>query len=105
MDHTQVRAHDSGDEDEDMNDTTMGFDSRPGGGFEDQLAKKLVRYALSCEFSRTPIRRQGIREKGRSRTPSCSSAYGRGNMGLMWTQYLENTRGRLRRCLRLHKSS
>lgn len=65
-DTTQIRrpGNASADEDEDVNDT-MDIDPRPGGGFEDQLAKKLVRYALSCEFSRTPIRRQGIREKGR----------------------------------------
>ncbi|PSR80873.1 MAGE family-domain-containing protein [Coniella lustricola] len=30
---------------------------------DNQLIKKLVRYALACEFSRTPIRRDGIREK------------------------------------------
>ncbi|KAF6810024.1 mage family protein [Colletotrichum sojae] len=30
---------------------------------EAQLAKKLVRYALACEFSRTPIRRDGIKER------------------------------------------
>ncbi|TEA18005.1 Non-structural maintenance of chromosome element 3 [Colletotrichum sidae] len=30
---------------------------------EEQLAKKLVRYALACEFSRTPIRRDGIKER------------------------------------------
>jgi hypothetical protein len=40
-----------------------------GGGERDestetQLVKKLVRYALACEYSRTPIRRDGIREKG-----------------------------------------
>ena len=29
-----------------------------------QLIKKLVRYALACEYSRTPIRRDGIKEKG-----------------------------------------
>ncbi|KAK3383564.1 MAGE family-domain-containing protein [Lasiosphaeria ovina] len=28
-----------------------------------QLIKKLVRYALACEYSRTPIRRDGIKEK------------------------------------------
>ena len=32
---------------------------------DDILAKKLVRYALSCEYSRTPIRRDGIKERGR----------------------------------------
>lgn len=31
---------------------------------DDLLAKKLVRYALSCEYSRTPIRRDGIKERG-----------------------------------------
>jgi len=31
---------------------------------EDQLVKKLVRYALACEFQRLPIRRTGITEKG-----------------------------------------
>ncbi|KAI9903563.1 hypothetical protein N3K66_000092 [Trichothecium roseum] len=30
---------------------------------DDLLAKKLVRYALSCEYSRTPIRRDGIKER------------------------------------------
>jgi hypothetical protein len=29
-----------------------------------QLIKNLVRYALACEYSRTPIRRDGIKEKG-----------------------------------------
>jgi hypothetical protein len=33
---------------------------------EATLAMKLVRYALSCEYSRTPIRREGIKEAGRS---------------------------------------
>lgn len=42
----------------------MDVDERPGNRLEDQLATKLVRYALSCEFSRTPIRRQAIRDKG-----------------------------------------
>lgn len=35
---------------------------------DEQLAKKLVRYALSCEFSRRPIRRDGrdgIKERGK----------------------------------------
>jgi len=31
---------------------------------EEELAVKFVRYALSCEHSRTPIKRQGIRDKG-----------------------------------------
>jgi hypothetical protein len=31
---------------------------------EEELAVKFVRYALSCEYSRTPIKRQGIRDRG-----------------------------------------
>lgn len=31
-----------------------------------QLVKKLVRYAMACDFSRTAIRRDGIKEKGAS---------------------------------------
>lgn len=31
---------------------------------DDQMAKKLVRYAISCEYSRTPIKRDGIKERG-----------------------------------------
>ncbi|KAK0729690.1 MAGE family-domain-containing protein [Lasiosphaeris hirsuta] len=41
-------------------------DERMGGIETDetsQLIKKLVRYALACDFSRTPIRRDGIKEK------------------------------------------
>lgn len=30
---------------------------------QNQMVKKLVRYALACEYSRTPIRREGIKEK------------------------------------------
>lgn len=35
-----------------------------GSGSVEQLAKGLVRYALSCEHSRKPIKRQDINEKG-----------------------------------------
>ncbi|KLU92057.1 hypothetical protein MAPG_11004 [Magnaporthiopsis poae ATCC 64411] len=50
---------DSNDDDESMNG---GGDERDEST-ETQLVKKLVRYALACEYSRTPIRRDGIREK------------------------------------------
>ncbi|UKZ84569.1 uncharacterized protein TrAFT101_000475 [Trichoderma asperellum] len=30
---------------------------------DEQLAKKLIRYAIACEYSRTPIRRDGIKER------------------------------------------
>ncbi|KAG8420198.1 hypothetical protein J3459_011301 [Metarhizium acridum] len=41
----------------------MDVDGEVGSSADDQLAKKLVRYALSCEYSRTPIRRDGIKER------------------------------------------
>lgn len=34
-----------------------------------ELIKKMVRYALACEYSRTPIRRDGIKEKGTPTQP------------------------------------
>ncbi|KAK2021368.1 MAGE family protein [Colletotrichum zoysiae] len=52
----QRRSRDASDEDgESENEAAVSA--------EDQLAKKLVRYALACEFSRTPIRRDGIKER------------------------------------------
>lgn len=44
------------DEDVEMNGATSRVD--------EQLAKKLARYAIACEYSRTPIRRDGIKERG-----------------------------------------
>jgi hypothetical protein len=44
------------DEDADMNGATSRVD--------EQLAKKLVRYAIACEYSRTLIKRDGIKERG-----------------------------------------
>ncbi|KAM0450497.1 hypothetical protein ACHAO4_006474 [Trichoderma viride] len=43
------------DEDAEMNGATSRVD--------EQLAKKLIRYAIACEYSRTPIRRDGIKER------------------------------------------
>lgn len=37
-----------------------------GSGSVEQLAKGLVRYCISCEHSRKPIKRPDINEKGRS---------------------------------------
>lgn len=42
----------------------MDVDDRAGEGADDLMAKKLIRYAISCEYSRTPIRRDGIKERG-----------------------------------------
>lgn len=77
MPRNQPRPRADESEDEEMNhadDTQNGGGSDQDEAMEDayggrddetsQLIKKLVRYALACEFSRTPIRREGIREKG-----------------------------------------
>lgn len=56
------RRHDpeSDEEDEDVEeDSHNGVESA-----DSQLIKKLVRYAMACDFSRTPIRRDGIKDKG-----------------------------------------
>ncbi|KAI0431773.1 MAGE protein [Xylaria sp. FL1042] len=55
-------SDDSGNDDE-QEDIDM---DRPAGAdstSDDQLVKKLVRYALACEYARIPIRRDGIRDK------------------------------------------
>lgn len=41
----------------------QGSGNEGDGSIETQLIKKLVRYALACEYSRAPIRRDGIRDK------------------------------------------
>ncbi|PHH66342.1 hypothetical protein CDD81_7397 [Ophiocordyceps australis] len=52
------------DSDEDgYNGSDDGDAMQEGRVMDSQLAKKLVRYAISCEFSRTPIRRDGIKER------------------------------------------
>ncbi|PFH56093.1 hypothetical protein XA68_17077 [Ophiocordyceps unilateralis] len=53
----------SGDELDDVSDD--GLDSNGDAGQEAhvRLGKKLVRYAISCEYSRTTIRREGIKER------------------------------------------
>ncbi|KOS17612.1 hypothetical protein ESCO_003287 [Escovopsis weberi] len=60
-------------EDEDEEETTqvqISDDDRAeesgsdaAGPSDQQLAKKLIRYALACEYSRVPIRREGIKER------------------------------------------
>ncbi|KAL8393360.1 hypothetical protein RB595_003218 [Gaeumannomyces hyphopodioides] len=61
--HRQRRDEaDHSDDDESMNGDGDERGERDEST-ETQLVKKLVRYALACEYSRTPIRREGIREK------------------------------------------
>ncbi len=50
------------EDDEDEAGDEMDVDSRSDG--QDQVVKKMVRYALACEYQRMPIRRTGITEKG-----------------------------------------
>ncbi|KAM5346941.1 hypothetical protein ACJ41O_009946 [Fusarium nematophilum] len=55
----RVNNNDSDDE----QDEDMDAENHLVPTVDDQMAKKLVRYALSCEFNRTPIRRDGIKER------------------------------------------
>ena len=52
------------DEDDDMDDSQH----ENGSGGVQQLSKGLVRYVLSCEYARKPIKRQDINEKGEDMT-------------------------------------
>ncbi|KAI9644416.1 hypothetical protein NHQ30_007773 [Ciborinia camelliae] len=63
--HRRRAAPESDDEEDEEED-----DARDGEGMDldredslDQAVKKLVRYALACEFQRLPITRTGIKEK------------------------------------------
>jgi hypothetical protein len=48
-----------------------GTQQDTGSGSLVQLSKGLVRYALSCEHSRKPIKRQDINEKGAGEIMYC----------------------------------
>lgn len=54
------------DDEEDEEDDRMEVDGAAGISMSRHglLAKKLVRYAIACEYSRTVIRREGIKERG-----------------------------------------
>jgi hypothetical protein len=52
------------EEDEEEGEEEMEVD--PDADSQDQVVKKLVRYALACEYQRVPIKRTGITEKGRN---------------------------------------
>jgi hypothetical protein len=51
-------------ENDDDQDIDMERPAGADGTSDDQLVKKLVRYALACEYARIPIKRDGIRDKG-----------------------------------------
>lgn len=61
-DEEDVEMQDNVDDVDDEGDEPM--DDASSDGELSSMIKSLVRYALACEFSRTPIRREGIREKG-----------------------------------------
>ncbi|KAI8632669.1 MAGE-domain-containing protein [Xylariaceae sp. FL1651] len=50
-------------EDDDEQDVDMDRPAGVDSTSDDQLVKKLVRYALACEYARIPIKRDGIRDK------------------------------------------
>lgn len=59
------RAQPSSDEEEEDvegGEDEMDVDARSDA--QDQVVKKMVRYALACEYQRMPIRRSGITERG-----------------------------------------
>lgn len=68
MEQQPAQSPADADDDDDDDDGGGDGDARMGGlGHRDersQMVKNLVRYALACEYSRTPIRRDGIRDKG-----------------------------------------
>ncbi|KAH8719155.1 MAGE family-domain-containing protein [Phaeosphaeriaceae sp. PMI808] len=73
---TQAEDYEDGDVDDERHDS--------GSGSLEQLSKGLVRYALSCEHSRKPIKRQDINEKVLgSHTRLFKDVFGRANSELM----------------------
>lgn len=57
---SQRRQRRDHDDPEDADEDAEHGDASP----DEQLAKKMVRYVLACEFSRTSIRRDGVKDKG-----------------------------------------
>jgi hypothetical protein len=71
MDRRQRRRRDRRDEEddgdsdqEDRRQPGDEMDLDAGSNADVQMAKRLIRYAMACEYSRTSIRREGIRDKG-----------------------------------------
>ncbi|KAH8907402.1 MAGE-domain-containing protein [Coniochaeta sp. PMI_546] len=50
-------------DDESEGDTQGGRSQGRNANMENRLAHKLVRYAIACEYSRTPVRREAVRDK------------------------------------------
>jgi hypothetical protein len=62
----QAPANDDSDEESDLENGGLiaREELEDGENSKDQFVKKLVRYALACEYARLPIRRDGIKDKG-----------------------------------------
>lgn len=65
---------DSESDADDGRQSAAEMDVDEGSTADGLMAKRLVRYALACEYSRITIRRDGIREKGLR--PASSPAQG-----------------------------
>ena len=64
--HTQIEDDDNDDDDNDNdndNDNVEDFEEDTSSSSIALLSKNLARYAMSCEYSRTPIKRQDIGQK------------------------------------------
>ncbi|KAF5553546.1 non-structural maintenance of chromosome element 3 [Fusarium napiforme] len=57
------RADSEEESEQEASDAEMDGDQHHAQSADDQLVKKLVRYVISCEYSRTAIRRDGIKER------------------------------------------
>ncbi|KAF2032392.1 MAGE-domain-containing protein [Setomelanomma holmii] len=80
---TQRRRRDDAPEDDEDVDMEDEQEDRGSGSLE-QLSKGLVRYAISCEYSRKPIKRQDINEKVLgSHTRLFKEVFARANVELM----------------------
>lgn len=58
-----VESEDESEEDAEPGNDTMDVDGDIDES-QDQVVKKMVRYALACEFQRKTIKRQDISDKG-----------------------------------------
>ncbi|KAF2621218.1 MAGE-domain-containing protein [Macroventuria anomochaeta] len=60
---TQTQRRRQAETPDEDGDVDMEESQKSGSGSLEQLSKSLVRYALSCEFARKPIKRQDVNEK------------------------------------------
>jgi hypothetical protein len=59
-----AQSEDETEEDEEEEEGEEEMEVDPDADSQDQVVKKLVRYALACEYQRISIKRTGITEKG-----------------------------------------